>query len=284
MFTTIWNTLFSDPLLNIVMLLYHFLGDNLGLAILAIAVIVRVLMTPLVKRQTEMTRKMSSLKPQLEELQKKYANNKELLTQEQMKLYKKVGYNPLGCIGTLVPQLIVLSVLIGVIRAVTSSDMEGLYPAVKEFLGITDGFSINTKFLFLDLTKSYNSVSSEFGRVSIEALPYIGLSILVGVVQYITTVFTQKMQNPTATTPKKKKSTKGETSPEDMQASMQKSMMYMFPLMTVFFTISMPAALGWYWIVQSLLLAVQYLSLDFNKTKKGVQNLWDILIKKEDKL
>jgi len=92
------------------------------------------------------------------------------------------------------------------------------------------------------------------------------------------------MQNPT-TTPAKKKSGKEGSVSEDMQANMQKSMMYLFPLMTAFFTISMPAALGWYWIVQSLLLAIQYLSLDFDKTKKGVQNLWDLLKKKkEDKL
>jgi membrane protein insertase Oxa1/YidC/SpoIIIJ len=61
---------------------------------------------------------------------------------------------------------------------------------------------------------------------------------------------------------------------------MQKSTMFLLPLMTVFFTISMPAALGWYWFVQSLLLVLQYFSLDFDKTKRGVQNLWDIFERK----
>ncbi|KKP64515.1 MAG: Membrane protein insertase YidC 2, partial [candidate division WS6 bacterium GW2011_GWE1_34_7] len=92
-FTTIWNTIFFYPLLNVMTLFYHFLGDNLGWAILGVAVVARIFMIPLVKRQTEMTKKMANLKPELEKLNKKYANNKEKLTQEQMKLYKKVGYN-----------------------------------------------------------------------------------------------------------------------------------------------------------------------------------------------
>jgi YidC/Oxa1 family membrane protein insertase len=280
MFSTIWNTVFFNPLLNVMIIFYHYLGDNLGLAILGIAIIARIVMIPLVKKQTGMTKKMASLKPQLDELQKKYANNKEKLASEQMKLYKKTGYNPLGCIGTFIPQLVILSVLIAVIRAVTASDLDGLYTWVKDLTGISDGISINTKFLSLELTKSYKELSSEFGKFSIESLPYIVLSILVGVVQYFTTVFTQKMQN--VTTPKKE--TKGKKEGDtmgNMQASMQKSTMYFLPLITVFFTISMPAALGWYWMVQSLLLVIQYVSLDFDKTKKGIQNLLDLLHKKE---
>lgn len=280
MLSTIWNTLLFNPILNIVIVLYHYLGDNLGLAILAIAVIVRILLTPLLKKQTEMTKKMANLKPELDKLQKQYANNKEKLSQEQVKLYKRVGYNPLGCIGTLVPQLVILSVLIGVIRAVTDSNLDGLYTWVKDLINFSDGYMINTQFLFWDMTKSYNEMSSEFGRFGVQSLPYIILSILVGIVQYLTTLFTQKMQTPTSPVKKEKKK-EGEVSPEDMQAQMQKSMMFMFPLMTVFFTISMPAALGWYWMVQSFMLVIQYFTLDFDKTKKGVQNLWSRISNKE---
>lgn len=278
MFSTIWNTVFFNPLLNLMIIFYHFLGDNLGLAILGIAIIARLLMIPLVKKQTGMTKKMALLKPQLDEIQKKYANNKEKLGEEQMKLYKKTGYNPLGCIGTFIPQLVILSVLIGVIRAVTASDLDGLYSWVRDLTGISNGVSINTKFLWLELTKSYKDVSAEFGKFSTESFPYILLSVLVGVVQYFTTIFTQKMQN--VGTPKKE--TKKDQDPmANMQASMQKSTMFLLPLMTVFFAISMPAALGWYWMVQSLLLVFQYISLDFDKTKKGIQNLLDLLSKRK---
>ena len=284
MFATIWETVFTHPFLNLMILFYHFFGDNLGLAILGIAIIARLLMIPLVKKQTKMTKQMAMLKPELDKLQKKYGNDKERLAQEQVKLYKRIGYNPLGCLGTFVPQIIILSVLIGVIQSVTNSNLEGLYSWVVNLTNITKETSINTQFLFWDMTKSFSNVSGEFGRLSSQALPYILLSLMVGVTQYFTTLFTQKMQE--VGKPKKKKGEKKKEKTQEetissMQESMQKSTMLMFPLMTVIFTSSMPAALGWYWLLQSLLLIIQYMLLDFDKTKKGVQNLLDVL--KKDK-
>lgn len=276
MFATIWNTVLFYPMLNVMMLLYHFLGDNLGWAIIVLAILIRLALIPLVKRQTAMTRKMTSIKPELEKLQKQYANNPEKLSQEQMKLYKKSGYNPIGCLGTMIPQLVMLYVLIGVIRAVTNGTLEGLYPFVQEMIGFNDAYVVNTQFLFWDLTTNFSAVSSEFGRFSAQALPYIGLAVLVGITQYITTVFTQKMQ--TSTISKKKKSGDGALTPEEMQSKMMGSMILIFPVMTAFITISTPAALGVYWVIQSLMLVVQYFILDFDKTRKGVQNLWDILV------
>lgn len=285
MLANIWNTVLFYPILNTMMVLYHFLGDNLGLAILAIAVITRLAMIPLVRRQTEMTRKMGSLKPELEKLNKQYANNKEKLSQEQMKLYKKVGYNPLGCIGTFVPQLIILSVLIGVIRAITSDNLTGLYPFVKDYIGYFDGYAVNHMFLIWDLTKSYQlgeimEYLKTFPNIfkMDSPLPNIILAILVGITQYLTTIFTQKMQNPT---PVAKKNNDEKPTTEELQAKMQNSMMMLFPVMTAFITLSTPAALGVYWVIQSLMLVVQYMLLDFDKTKKGVQNIWDIILKKK---
>lgn len=228
-----------------------------------------------------MTKKMASLKPELDQLQKKYANNQEKLAQEQMKLYKKVGYNPLGCLGTMIPQLFILYALIGVVRVVTANNLEGVYTFVENWVSPNQDLVLNTQFFFWDLTKSFNDLSGEFGRFSLESLPYIVLSIIVGLSQYFASVFTQKMQNPNQ--PKKKKNTKKTTemSPEDMQQQMMGSMKFMLPLMTAFISISSVSALSLYWVVQSVMLIVQYAVLDWDKTKKGVQNL--ITMQKEGK-
>jgi YidC/Oxa1 family membrane protein insertase len=219
---------------------------------------------------------MSSLKPELDKLKEKYANNPEKLSKEQMKLYKKVGYNPLGCLGTFIPQIIILSVLIGVVRAITSNNTEGIYEFVLNWVSNGTGeFVINTNFLGLDLTQTYTALSGEFGRLSAQAIPYLLLALFVGVVQFITTKLTTILQNPEVAKSKKKEKKKGgEPNMEEMQENMQKSMMFMFPIMTIFITISAPAALGVYWIVQSIMLIVQYFILDFNESKKGVQNLF----------
>lgn len=282
MLANIWNTILTYPILNLMASLYHLLWDNLGLAIIFIAIISRLALIPLTKKQTEMTSKMAQLKPELDKLQKKYANNPEKLSKEQMKMYKEVGYNPLGCLGSLIPQLIILSVLIGVIRAVTNSDINGLYPFVLDWVSNGTGeFIINPNFLGLDLTQSYTELSGEFGRFATNVLPYLGLAVVVGIIQYITTKLTTILQNPESVLTKKKKKggllkldEKGEPDVNAMQENMQGSMLLMFPIMTIFISISAPAALGIYWIVQSVMLIVQYFILDFDKSKKGVQNLY----------
>lgn len=266
------------------MALYHFFGDNLGWAIIFIAVITRLVLIPFMKKQTEMTRKMSGLKPQLEELKKKYENNPKKLSEEQMKLYKKVGYNPLGCLATFIPQLVVLSVLISVIRNVTSNTLEGVYPFIQNWLGITADFHINTTFLGLwDLTKAYkfSDFISGVGSLTPEALKYLALYLLVGISQYLATKFTQILQNPlepSAEETKKKKD--GEVSPEAMQKKMMGSMNLILPFSTIFIAISAPSALSLYWVIQSVMLIAQYFILDWDKTKKGVQNLFTRFKKK----
>jgi len=275
MLSTIWDTVLTYPILNLMAVLYHLLWGNLGLAIIFIAIISRLILIPFTKKQTEMTRKMTSLKPELDKLQKKYGNNSKKLSEEQMKLYKRVGYNPLGCISSLVPQLIILSVLIGVIRAITNNDTEGLYGFVLNWVSNGSGsFSINPYFLGLDLTESYNNLSSEFGRFASNVLPYLGLSLIVGLIQFITTKLTTMLQNPDSVSKKKDKKKGGEPNLEGMQEGMQKSMFLLFPIMTIFISISAPAALGVYWMVQSVMLIAQYFIIDFDRSKKGVQNLF----------
>lgn len=274
MISTIWNNIFYYPVLNLLIVFQHLFFDNLGVAIIIVAVIFRLLLLPLMKRQTEMTRKMSGLKPQLDELQKKYKNNPEKLSQEQIKLYKKVGYNPLGCLFTFIPQILVLSVLIQVIRNVTSNDLNGVYDFVRNWISGGGDIIVNTKFIFWDLTRSYNEISEEFGRFSSMGLAYLVLSLFVGFSQFIMSKFTQIMQNPNAKKENKsKKKGKEDMSPEEMQQNMTKSFMLILPFTTVFIAISAPSALSLYWIVQSFMLVIQYLILDWDKGKEGVQNL-----------
>ena len=319
MFTTIWNAVLYYQILNLMVALYHLFGDNLGLAIVAIAIIFRIILIPFTKSQTDMSKKMASMKPQLDILQKKYANNKEKLAQEQMKLYKKVGYNPLGCIVSLVPQLIILSVLIGVLRAVTNNTFEGLYPFIKEWVFGSGDVFISTKFIVWDLARQFKGelpqdqlekiedfiklspwqlietykngdiskeimslfyrlgIYNQYGLTSLYSLYYMILTAVVGVSQYFTSIITQKLQDPNKEKEEPKKKKEDSLDPEDMQKRMMGSMNFILPLMTVFISISAPAALSLYWIVQSVMLIAQYFILDFDKTKVGVQNMFTLL-------
>lgn len=231
-----------------------------------------------------MTKKMSTLQPQLKELQKKYKNNPQKLSQEQMKLYKKIGYNPLGCLVTFVPQLLILSVLIQVIRNVTNGSLDGIYPFVNNWINNGSEIVINTRFLVWNLTKSFNDIVGDPAVFSTEALYYLGLTLLVGVSQYLMSKFTQVMQDPTSVPVDEKKSGKKKAepmSPEEMQKKMTKAFMWVLPLMTVVFAVGYPSALSLYWVIQSFMLVLQYVFLDWDKTKKGIQNLITIYREKK---
>lgn len=269
MLGTIWNNIVYYPILNLLLAFYALFGNNLGLAIIAIAIVFRLLLVPLMNKQREMTKKMASLKPQLDQIQKKYKNNPEKLSQEQVKLYKKVGYNPLGCFVTFLPQLIILSVLIQVIRNVTGGTLDGIYPFMESWLNGGASLSINTQFLIWDLTKSYNDIAAEVGKFAPLSLGYFLLSFLVGVSQYFASKFTQTLQNPAGLTETKKKAKNEELSAEEMQKKMSGSFMYILPLSTIFITISAPAALSLYWVIQSFMLVFQYLLMDKEKSKEA---------------
>lgn len=278
MFPWIWTNILYNPILNIALSLYHLFGNNLGLAIIALSIIFRLILLPLTKSQTNMTRKMASLKPKLDALQKKYKNNPEKLSQEQMKLYKASGYNPLGCLGTFIPQLLIIIVLYQVIRNIGANNINGMYPFIHEWIASSEDFVINTKFLGLELTNIYSELPDKFGK---EGIVFLIIAVMAGVSQYFTTKFTQLMQNPQ--TPKAEKNGKkkktGELSPETLQENMSKSFNYVLPAMTILFAIRMPAFLGLYWVSQSFALILQYIVLDWDKTKGGVQNLISVMKK-----
>ncbi|MDP6782202.1 MAG: YidC/Oxa1 family membrane protein insertase, partial [Dehalococcoidia bacterium] len=65
-----WNTLFYDPILNMLILLYSVLFHNFGMTIIAFTILIRVITFPMTVKQLKATKAMSALQPKLRELQK----------------------------------------------------------------------------------------------------------------------------------------------------------------------------------------------------------------------
>lgn len=270
----LWNQVLYYPFINILVLLYSVLGENLGIAVIVMAIILRLLMIPFTKRQTDMTLKMADLKPRLDKLQEKYKHNQEKLAQEQVKLYKEVGYNPLGCLGSFVPQILVFMAIIAVIRALSSGDFQGLYPFVQDFVFGNADPILNTNFLFWDLSQNYQDVVAKVGYTSVESIAYFILAVLVGLSQYVSTQFTQLMQQADKPKANKKDGKKNEPmSPEEMQANMMKSMYIVMPLMTFSATLGAPAVLGIYWFTQVIMLIIQYFIIKKDKATAALKQM-----------
>ncbi len=171
MIKQIWNTILFYPFLNILFAFYLLYGENLGLAVITIAILSRLLLIPLTKKQMEDSEKVKNIQPKLKKLQKKYANNQEKLAQEQMKLYKKEGYNPLGCFGNTVIQLALLLVIVNTIRVITADDfiknLEGIYPFIKNWAsGISE---VKNTFLGIPLDQDFRSIIEQC-----DCIPYGG--------------------------------------------------------------------------------------------------------------
>jgi len=81
----------------------HGFVPSWGLSIIVLTLLFRALIWPLISTQTKSMFGMQALQPKLQELQKKYKDDREKLTQETMKLYREAGVNPAGgCLPILV--------------------------------------------------------------------------------------------------------------------------------------------------------------------------------------
>jgi len=89
-----------------------------GLSIVFLVMLMRLLMVPLFVKQVNAQRKMQSHMPQLQEIRKRYKNDKQRLNEETMKFYRENGINPLGGCLPLIAQLPVFLALFNVLRAI----------------------------------------------------------------------------------------------------------------------------------------------------------------------
>ncbi|HET9082531.1 MAG TPA: membrane protein insertase YidC [Trebonia sp.] len=93
-------------------------GLTWGLSIVILVVLMRLLMVPLFIKQRNSMQKMQSHMPQLQEIRKRYKNDKQRLNEETMKFYKENGINPLGGCLPMLAQLPLFWALFNVLEAI----------------------------------------------------------------------------------------------------------------------------------------------------------------------
>lgn len=252
----IYNTLLYYPLVNLLVIFYQILGQNLGLAIIAITILIKAVTYPLTKPSLQLAKKQKELQPEIQKLKAQY-KNKQVFAQKQMELYKKHGINPAaGCL----PQIVQLVILFALYRVFTT--ILGNNGVVGESLNqilyfqrfaLEVGQSINTQFLYLDLTKPD---------------PYFIIPVLAAASQFLLSKLmvanTSKMEKPVKQTPSKE---------DDFMMIMQKQSMYILPIFTLVIGISLPSGLVLFWFISTLIALIQYLMLNKKDFKKDVESL-----------
>ena len=277
--------------------LFYNLTNSYGVALILFTLVIKLIMLPFQMKSKKSMMRMSRVSGQMQELQKRYAKNQAKLQEEMQKLYEEEGVNPMsGCLWSLIPFPILIAlysiirqpithfmmlskdVLQTVVQSAADAGVnltnivmmdkatgapalkDGLYQmaaygqinlvkAVQEMgLSTPEGwFDMNYNFLGLDLTATPWEYVKSF-TFTWAVIGVILIPILAGLSQFVFSKLTMKTQ-PQA---------------DAAGGASMKSMMYMMPLMSVYITFIMPAALGVYWIAQSVFSLIQEAIL--NKT------------------
>lgn len=97
-----------------------------GLAIVALVILIRILLIPLFVKQIKSQRNLQIIQPQVKEIQKKYAGDRERQSQELMKLYKETGTNPLASCLPILAQAPIFFALFSVLNGLAQSKTRGV--------------------------------------------------------------------------------------------------------------------------------------------------------------
>ena len=198
-----------------------------GLAIVSLVILVRACMIPLTIKQTKSMRAMQALQPRLKVIQDRYKGDRQKLAEEQMKLYKEAGANPASsCLPLLIQSPFFMS-LYGVLSNV----------AHGKTVGVINQTLLNsaTKAHIFGAPLSASFVHSTLTSVKI-----------VTAIMILTMCFTQFL------TTRQLMTKNVDLTVKTPYMQQQKMMMYVFPVIYIFFGINMPVGVLIYMVTSNL--------------------------------
>ena len=208
---------------GIVIPVFNFLGrfiDNYGIIILILTILIKLVLFPLTYKQYKSTGMMSALKPEIDKLNEKYPKQEDAMKKQQamMDLYKRAGVSPMG--GCL-PVLLQMPLLIAMFR---------FFPASIELR--------HESFLWADDLSTYDAILNlPF------SIPWYGDHVsLFCLLMTIVNIVYIKISGQANT---------------GQQMPGMKVMMYMFPVMMLFWFNDYAAALSYYYFLTLLITIVQ---------------------------
>lgn len=243
MISQLYYTILYEPIFNALIGIYHILPwKDFGIAIILVTLAIKIILYFPSLSSIKSQRALQEIQPKLDAIREKYKGEKEKMSQELMKFYKENKVNPFSsCLPLLIqfPILIALyRVFMGGLRLdpatgiLVPDQLQYLYDGLRS---IYDHTALSTMFLgFIDMSHSKN----------------IPLAVLAAGFQFWQARMLEKR--------KPKVKTEG-AKDEALAANINRQMMYLFPIMTLYFGYVFPAGLTLYWLVSTLFtIAQQY--------------------------
>jgi YidC/Oxa1 family membrane protein insertase len=234
MFTYIWHTIFFDPIYNtLVFFIDTIRNGDVGLAIIATVVVVKMLLLPLSIKAAKTQKIMREIEPKMKELKERLKDDKEGQAREMMLIYKEANLNPFASVS-----LVFLQIPIVI----------ALYYSVARGGGVHLP-GINTELLYSFIHAPQVVTMHFLGLVDI-AEKSIWLAVAAGVTQYIFTHMTLPKMAP-----------KVEGAPADMKENFMRNMhlqmKYVMPVLIGFIAYTLSAAIALYFMVSNLVAIAQ---------------------------
>ena len=226
-------------------------------------------------------KKSAKLQEEMKEIQRKYKNNPEKLNQETIELYKREKMSPFaGCFSSIIQLIIILSVFwlvsqpltymkridVNVINDYkTQLQQEGNNQTYAE-IAIINRFGaedervrLNMDFLGLDLSKV---PSSNLNDWTVYIIPLLYVISSVASIKLTNNINMKKKDKKKAITDGTEVLPAEEPSELEAMEAMNKNMMYMLPLMSVFIAFIAPLGLALYWFISNVLMIIERLIID----------------------
>jgi YidC/Oxa1 family membrane protein insertase len=237
-----WDTIIINPMTNLLLWIYDALGHGphtFGLAIILFTILIRLITWPLNASQVKGAQAMQELQndKDWQDIQKKYAKDKEKLAQEQMRVYKEKGINPFAsCLPTLIQFPIIIGLYQSITRALSATpfDMLKLARTIYPFQNVEGIIPLNSKFLWMDL-----------GRP--ESIQILGFALpTLAIIVALTTYVQSKLTMPAS------------SNPNDQSAQMSGMMSIYMPLLLGWFALNFASGISVYFITSNTLGIIQY--------------------------
>ena len=215
-------------------------GWTWAFSIVGLVVAIRIVLIPLFVKQIKSQRNLQIIQPQMKEIQKKYAGDREKQSAEMMKLYKETGTNPLASCLPIILQAPIFFALFGVLNGVSQySPTDKTYVAPGVFawdqyahlvpsMHSAEIFGVPLYGTFIHADSTPNSMATRI------------LCIILIILMTSTTFLTQRqliVKN---------------SAPDNPMVKQQKILLYVFPLMFMVSGINFPIGVLIYWFTTNL--------------------------------
>jgi len=246
-----WNgwigKLLYVPLLNILVLFYVYIpGQDLGLAIIALTILIRLILQPSYRNSLKSQHDIQKVQPYIDKIKAEYKDDQKKQSEEIMKIYKEHKINLFGSCLPLIIQLPILLALYRVFWAgLNTASLTHLYSWFPH-----PPLELHTVFL------QFTHIPALMVDLTTRNIYLAGLA---GVAQFVQSQVTIRYTAKTAV-------------PSSQKITNQ-AMLYIFPVMTLVISLTLPSALGLYWATTTIVMAIQQVIIykSFNREEKAVE-------------